>query len=133
MAETHSIEKLGFAILVDHLHKTGRTFEKSKRKTFDLVVDGIPAELKCKQSPWGKLDFIGLTDKQRSALEDGEQFLLFVVCNLKGTSEPEIIEIASETLRSARFIVESTHYIYGSTLRHIMGNTNVEIASGGKI
>jgi hypothetical protein len=121
MVETHSIEKQGLSILKDYLQKAGRTVEASKRKTFDLVVDGIPAEVKCKQLLWSKLDFIGLSDKQRAALDGGENFLLFVVCNLKGTSDPEIIELNSETLKSAQFIVESTHYIYGSDLKRLAG------------
>ena len=119
MAETQSIERHGLSVLNDYLQKAGRTVEKSTRKTFDLVVDGMPAEVKCKQSPWGKLDFISLTEKQRTALDAGEKFLLFIVCNLKGTSEPEIVEIQSETLKNAQFVVESSHYIYASNLKHI--------------
>lgn len=119
MTETHSIEKQGLLILMEYLQKAGRAVEKSKRKTFDLVVDGLPAEVKCKKASWGKVDFISLTQTQKAALDAGETFLLFVVCNL--LSEPEIIEIQSERLKSAEFVVESTHYIYGSQLRLIDG------------
>jgi len=123
MAETHSIEKQGIAAVIEHLNKVGRSVQRSKRKTFDLVVDGTFAEVKCKQMPWKKLDFIGLTDKQRQALDNSENFLLFVVCNLKSQTDPEIIEITSETLRKATFKVESTHYIYGKNLKLITGRT----------
>lgn len=119
MAETHSIEKQGLLAVMEHLESVGRPVELSKRKTFDLVVDGMPAEVKCKQAPWSKVDFIGLTDHQRAALDAGENFLLFVVCNLHDDSVPEIIEIKSKTLRQAQFKVESTHYIYGTSLRLI--------------
>jgi len=74
MTETHSIEKQGLFALMEHLQKSGRTVEKSKRKTFDLVVDGLPAEVKCKRAPWSKLDFIGLTQNQKAALDAGETF-----------------------------------------------------------
>jgi hypothetical protein len=83
VSETHNIERQGTAIVIEYLERAGRPVTRSKRKTFDLVVDGLPADVKCKQLPWAKLDFIGLTDAQRRALEQGEQFILFVVCNLK--------------------------------------------------
>jgi hypothetical protein len=119
MSETHNIERQGTLILIEHLQRLGRIVTRSMRKTFDLVVDGIPAEVKCKQLPWARLDFIGLTDGQRRALDRDEQFILFVVCNLKGPGQPEIFEIPSESLKQAKFKVESTHYIYGPELRSI--------------
>jgi hypothetical protein len=75
-------------------------------------------EVKCKQSPWSRLDFIGLTEAQWPSLDRDERFILFVVCNLKA-GQPEIFEIPSESLRQAKFKVESTHYIYGPELRSI--------------
>ena len=119
MAELHDIERQGIALLTEHLLNTGRSVAQSNRKTFDLVVDGVPAEVKCKRMPWSRLDFIGLTDKQRHALDHGEPFLLFVVCNLKCPSAPEIAEIQSQALRDAAFKVESTHYIYGKELKRL--------------
>ena len=121
MAELHEIERQGVAALTEHLLSSGRTVARSTRKTFDLMVDGIPAEIKCKRMPWSKLDFIGLTDKQRHALDHAESFLLFVVCNLKNPAAPEIIEIRSQALRAATFKVESTHYIYGKELKRLAG------------
>ena len=123
MAELHDIERQGIAAVTAFLQKAGRSVERSKRKTFDLVVDGIEAEVKCKRVSWSKLDFIGLTDKQRRALDQGETFLVFVVCNLKEANAPEIIEIKSQTLRAATFKVESTHYIYGKQLKVLTGRT----------
>lgn len=105
--------------MMGHLESAGRSVELSRRKTFDLVIDGMPAEVKCKKAPWSKVDFIGLTDHQRAALDAGENFLLFIVCNLQSDSAPEIVEIKSEALRAAQFKVESTHYIYGTSLRLI--------------
>jgi len=119
MSETHNIERQGTLIVIEHLQRLGRTVTRSARKTFDLVVDGLPAEVKCKQLPWERLDFIGLTDGQRRALDSNERFILFVVCNLKGPGQPEVFEIPSESLRQAKFKVESTHYIYGPELRSI--------------
>lgn len=119
MAELHDIERQGLAALTEYLLCAGRTVERSARKTFDLMVDGIPAEVKCKRMPWSTLDFIGLTDKQRHALDRGDCFLLFVVCNLKDPSAPDIIEIQSQALHAATFKVESTHYIYGKELKRL--------------
>ncbi len=119
MAELHEIERQGIAAVTEYLLKAGRTVEPSNRKTFDLTVDRIPAEVKCKRMPWSKLDFVGFTDNQRRALDQGEQFLLFVVCNLIDPTAPEIIEIKSQTLRAATFKVESTHYIYGKELKEL--------------
>jgi hypothetical protein len=119
MNELLNIERQGTLIAVEHLRRSGRTVTRSKRKTFDLVVDGLPAEVKCKGLPWARLDFIGLTDSQRRALDGNERFLLFVVCNLKGPGQPEVFEIPSESLRQAKFKVESTHYIYGPELRKL--------------
>ncbi len=124
MSETHNIERQGTSIVIAHLERMGRTVTRSKRKTFDLIVDGLPAEVKCKQLPWAKLDFIGLTDGQRRALDHGERFILFVVCNLKVIGQEEVIEIPSESLSRAKFKVESTHYIYGRELRLIANAPN---------
>ena len=124
MSETHNIERQGTSIVIERLERAGRTVSRSKRKTFDLIVDGLPAEIKCKQLPWAKLDFIGLTDGQRRALDRGERFILFVVCNLKVAGQEEVIEIPSEALSHAKFRVESTHYIYGSELRLITNAPN---------
>jgi hypothetical protein len=119
MSETHKTERHGTSIVIAHLESAGRVVTRSKRKTFDLVVDGLPAEVKCKSSPWAKVDFIGLTDGQRRALDQGERFILFVVCNLKAVGQEEVIEIPSESLLQANFKVESMHYIYGRELRLI--------------
>ena len=119
MSESHNIERQGTSIVIEHLQRAGRTVMHSKRKTFDLVVDGLPAEVKCKQSPWAKVDFIGLTDGQRLALDRGERFILFVVCNLKAAGLEEVVEIPSESLSQVKFKVESTHYISGRQLRAI--------------
>jgi len=119
MAETHNIERKGLKVLEEHLRGRGRSVGSSLDKTFDRVVDGVPAEVKCKQLPWARLDFIGLTDNQRAALDRGERFLLFVVCNLGADGSPEIIEIPSERLLGAQFKVESTHYLYGPQLRQL--------------
>jgi hypothetical protein len=124
MSETHNIERHGISIVTEHLQRLGRTVTRSKRKTFDLVVDGISAEVKCKQLPWARVDFIGLTDAQRQALDRNERFILFVVCNLKGPGEAQVVEITSERLCQAKFKVESTHFIYGSQLRSIAGIPN---------
>ncbi len=117
MAETHNIERKGLQALEKHLRDRGRSVASSSDKKFDRVVDGVPAEVKCKQLPWARLDFIGLTDNQRAALDRGERFVLFIVCNLGFEGSPEIIEIPSERLRGADFKVESTHYLYGPQLR----------------
>ena len=119
MAETHSIERKGLQALEEHLRRCGRSVVSSSDKTFDRVVDGVPAEVKSKQLPWARLDFIGLTDNQRAALDRGDRFLLFIVCNLASDGSLEIIEIPSERLLGAKFKVESTHYLYGSQLRQL--------------
>ena len=119
MAETHNIERKGLLALDEHLRGCGRSVASSPDKRFDRVVDGVPAEVKCKQLPWARLDFIGLTDNQRAALDHGERFLLFIVCNLGSDTSPEIIEIPSESLLGAQFKVESTHYLYGPQLRKL--------------
>jgi hypothetical protein len=119
MAETQDIERKGLRALEDHLRGRGRSVAPSSDKRFDRIVDGVPAEVKCKQLPWARLDFIGLTDNQRAALEGGERFLLFIVCNLGSDGSPEIIELSSERLFGAQFKVESTHYLYGSQLRQL--------------
>jgi len=119
MSETHKIERSGLAALQAHLLAAGRTTAPSPTKKFDLMIDGVPAEVKCKQLPWARVDFIGLTDNQHDALRNGERFILFVVCNLAGDGPPEIVEIPSEGLADATFRVESTHYLYGSQLRDL--------------
>jgi len=119
MAESHDIERRGLQALRVFLKEQGREVKPSSDKKFDLVVDDLPAEVKCKQLPWARLDFIGLTDNQRDALVRGQEFLVFVVCNLGSAERPEIVEIPSERLAGAEFKVESTHYIYGPELRRI--------------
>lgn len=119
MAETHNIERKGLQALEEHLRGSGRSVVPSPDKTFDRVVDGVPAEVKCKQLPWARLDFVGLTDNQRAALDRGERFSLFIVCNLASDGSPEIIEIPSERLLGAEFKIESTHYLYGPQLRRL--------------
>jgi hypothetical protein len=118
MSETHEIADRGRKALEAYLKRSGRSFEVSQNKTFDLIVDGRNAELKSKQLPWGRLDFVGLTDNQRCAIDEGNHFTLFIICNLKG-EEAEIIEIPSEQLVNAKWKVECTHYLYGSELKRI--------------
>lgn len=120
MSENHERERQGIAVVREHLLRSKRAVTLSKQKTFDLVVDGLPAEVKCKKMPWAKVDFIGLTENQRNALDCNERFLIFVVCNLGGPGQPEIFEISSESLKQAQFKVESTHYVYGGELRSIV-------------
>src|SRR5438874_12738333 len=98
MSETHGIERQGIEVLKAYLTHLGRSVAPSENKTFDLIVDGLLAEVKSKQLPWARLDFIGLTDNQRRAIDRGEHFTLFIICNLKGDGAAEIIEIPSERL-----------------------------------
>src|SRR5438034_2522014 len=92
MSQTHDIEAVGVTALTSHLRSVGRIVSPSDTKTVDLVVDGVYAEVKSKVCPYRELDFIGLTDNQFRALQDGKQFVLFM-CNLENPSNAEIIEI----------------------------------------
>ena len=48
MSTGHSIEKRGIELLKQHLKAQGRSVVDSDNKTFDLIVEGRYAEVKCK-------------------------------------------------------------------------------------
>ncbi len=93
------IERAGTAFLVQHLETQGRAVRKSDRKTFDLIVDGIYAEVKAKGKAAEKFDFFVLSEKQYAALRAGEEFIVFLVLGVLQPGRTEIIEIPSGVLR----------------------------------
>jgi hypothetical protein len=95
-------------ILKRWLDVHGRKFQESDDKTFDLLVDGEYAELKAKAGGWAKFDFISLTQNQKVALGDKLK-RIFVVLNVQGPDEPEVIEIPANELLG-RSCNEITHY-----------------------
>src|SRR6266851_8850663 len=92
----------GQQALTRYLVDRGRKVQPSDKKTFDLIVDGVYAEVKSSHKPYSKLGFIGLTDNQMRALQAGTDFILFVVCNLATPECIEVVEIrARELLRES--------------------------------
>lgn len=93
------IERIGTSLLIQRLEAAGRAVRKSDTKTFDLIVDGLYAEVKAKGKGLDRFDFFVLSDKQFQALSRGEQFLLFLVLNVLDPAHLNVIEIPSEILR----------------------------------
>ena len=108
------IERAGTAFLVQHLKAKGRSVQKSNRetfgKTFDLIVDGIPAEVKAKGKSVDKFDFFVFSEKQFAALRSGEQFIVFLVLGVLEPGKTEIIEIPSACLRNFEPKVWTQYY-----------------------
>lgn len=116
MTDPYGTGSEGEQLLADHLRAQGRVVEPSDTKTFDLRVDGQYAEVKSSRKPYAQLGFIGLTQGQYSALEEGLDFLLFIVCNLDDPANIEVIEIPSDQLLRETPTVECTYYWYRSQL-----------------
>jgi hypothetical protein len=112
MSTGHSIEKRGIELLKQHLKAQGRSVVDSDNKTFDLIVDGRYAEVKCKGKPYEQLDFIGFTKKQFRELEEGPEFQLFIVCNVDNPSEVQVREIPARELLRSPPEVDPTYYWY---------------------
>ena len=119
MSEVYRIGSTGERLLAEYLTIEGRTVEPSDTKTFDLIVDGRYAEVKTSKAPYQKLGFVGLTDNQFKALEDGVDFTLFVVCNLDDPENLEVIEIPASALKQEEPKVECTYYWYRSQLERV--------------
>ena len=112
--------------LAEYLRSSGRVVTRSDRKTFDLIVDGRYAEVKSSARPYGQLQFIGLSDNQMRALQDGEDFILFLVCNVSVPGDEEVIEIDSRMLLSESPTVACTHYWYRPQLDRIRAQSQRE-------
>ncbi len=93
----NQIELKGVEILKSRLIKSGRNFLRSDIKTFDLKVDNIYAEVKCKGKPYDKLDFLSFTDKQYNKIKNGK-FIVFLVCNVNDPNNVEVYEFESSQL-----------------------------------
>jgi len=116
-----TVEKRGTALLRAHLLQAGRTTVDSDVKTFDLIVDGRYAEVKCKSKPFSAFDFIGLTDNQFDALQNDVDYLLFVVCNVADPTNVEIYEVPARDLLAFEPKVERTYYWHKTQMRRILG------------
>lgn len=112
---SHSIERRAFAILKRHLEEQGRLVEPSDKKAFDLIVDGRYAELKAKGKPFDAFDFFWLSENQYEAALTDPSFVLFLVCGVEGTSQPEVFEIPAERFRAVEPKSER-HYYYDKGL-----------------
>ena len=123
MSEIYATGSEGERALAEYLSKRGRTVEESDTKTFDLKVDGQYAEVKSSKGPYAELGFIGLTDNQYQAIQDGTEFRLFLVCNLSDPDNLEVIEISSAELAREDPKIECTHYWYRSQLERIRGDS----------
>jgi hypothetical protein len=119
MSEIYKRGETGRQLLRSYLEARGRKVQLSDIKTFDLIVDGVYAEVKSSHKPYSKLGFIGHTDNQRRALQDGKDFILFVVCNLSTPDCIEILEIRARDLLRELPKTESHHYWSRSQLDRI--------------
>lgn len=95
------IEQKGTALLKKKLRELGYDISDSDDKTYDLRVDGKYVEVKTKNKPYTKLDFISLTDKQYAAHKKID-FKIYLVCNVQDERNVEIYEIDSQYLRSIK-------------------------------
>src|SRR4051812_44711985 len=93
----HNIEEIGIKLLIQHLESNGHTVRR-RSGTFDLEVDGIPAEVKTKNKCFNQLDFISLTEKQYQAAKEHD-FDIYVVCNLVSDT-PEFYKLSARALLS---------------------------------
>jgi hypothetical protein len=119
MSDIYKTGSDGEQSLSRYLTARGRSVRPSDIKTFDLVVDGVYAEVKSSKGPYSKLGFIGLTDNQLRALQDGTDFTLFLVCNLAKPDDLEVIEIRGQDLRREPHKTECHHYWYRPQLERI--------------
>lgn len=127
MAETHETEKKGFKILVNWLEKSGRSWEPSGNKTFDLKVDGKYAELKSKRYNSAKFDFIYLSEAQYKSIAQGDEHILFLVCNVDDPDNAEIFEIPFSDLKLIEPKSEIKYYYDKGKLRQGFENWKVSI------
>ena len=116
MSEIYDRGAKGEKALSDWLRERGRDVRPSPKKAFDLIVAGVNAEVKSSHQPYSALDFIGLTDNQFAAVEAGEDFIVFVVCNLCDPANLEVREIRSREFRAHPPRRESTYYWYRTAL-----------------
>ena len=119
MSNIYNTGSEGEQLLAERLTSEGRTVEPSDTKTFDLIVDGQYAEVKTSQKPYADLGFIGLTQNQHTALENGTEFTLFLVCNLRDPDALEVIELPGRNLLRETPTVECTFYWYRSQLEAV--------------
>ncbi len=119
MSEIYKRDRACREALTGYLAARGRKVQLSDIKTFDSIVDGVYAEVKSSHNPYSKLGFIGLTDNQRKALQDGKDFILFVVCNLATPDCIEVLEIRARDLLRESPKTESHHYWSRSQLERI--------------
>lgn len=119
MSEIFERGRQGEQRLVEYLRASGRVVKPSDRKTFDLIVDGRYAEVKSTARSYTRLQFIWLSDNQMRALQDGEDFLLFLACNVSAPGKEEIIEIEPKALQAETPTVACTHYWYRPQLDRI--------------
>lgn len=120
MTTALSIEKRGIELLRRYLTAAGRSVSESDNKTFDLVVDGGYAEVKCKGKPYDQLDFIGLTKNQFQALQEGREFQLFIVCNVNNPEHVQIYEIPAQVLLRLPPEVDPTYYWHKKQLDELL-------------
>lgn len=96
----NKIENLGIDLLKKYLNEENRPYEKSPNKTFDLVVDGNNAEVKCKSKPYSKIDFISITENQKNKISSN--YIIFLVCNIDEPDKCEIYEFMSTRLNGIK-------------------------------
>lgn len=96
----NAVEKEGVRLLVERLRQLNIDVQPSPNKTFDLIVDGCPAEVKTKLKPYRNIDFISLTDKQFAQVSK-QEFLIYLVCNVGDPKNVEIYKFSSKVLQSA--------------------------------
>ena len=121
VADPYQTGSRGERLLTEYLNSRGRTVARSDHKTFDLVVDGVYAEVKSSMKPYAALGFIGLTDNQFAALNAGQPFMLYLVCNMRDPDNLEVREIPSDRLRAHAPKKECTYYWYRSDLDAMVG------------
>ncbi len=122
MTESHSIEAVGRSILTDWLTHHGRKWSPSDLKTYDLIVDGQYAELKTKKHSSNKFDFIWVSEKTAEAIEKGQPYRLFLVCNVADPANVEIFEIPFSAV-DARLVKTETWYSYSKKALEILHST----------
>lgn len=119
MASPYKTGAEGEKLLAAHLTKKGHKVQESPDKTFDLIVDGVPAEVKSSQKAYDKLQFFPLTQNQYRALDGGVEFNVYLVCNLQDPSNLEIITLSSDELRTEEPEETRTYYWYRDQVERI--------------
>lgn len=108
----HKNEEKALTHLIKRIQELGRTVLRQKG-TFDLSVDGENTEVKSKEKPFQKIDFITFTEKQYNAIKNGQSFDIYIVCNVSA-DDPEVFRLPSDKLRTVQPKI-ITSYEYSRT------------------